>query len=84
MKKSNSLADLMEMVVASPKKGHAKLVLVIDVEAMEDGPLVVGYKSGIMFEKKTTKEDAPQLRFLSRLSKLFHKDVDILTDDDEK
>lgn len=84
MKKSNTLADLMEMVIASPKKDHAKLVLVIDVEAMEDGPLVVGYKSGLLFDKRTTKEDAPQLRFLTRLSRLFHKDVDILTDADEK
>lgn len=84
MKKSNSLADLMEMIVSKPKQNHAKLILVVDVEAEDDGGLVVLYKSGSLKDKPTTPEDAPQIRLLSRLSKLFRKDIDILTDTDEK
>lgn len=38
----------------------------------------------VLYDKKTTKEEAQQLRFLPRLSRLFHKDVDILADADEK
>lgn len=38
----------------------------------------------VLYDKKTTKEDAQQLRFLPRLSKLFRKDIEILTDTDEK
>lgn len=82
--KKPKLAELMEMIVSKPKQNHAKLILVVDVEADDDGGLVVSYKSGSLKDKPTTPENAPQCRFLLRLSQLFAKDIDILTDDDEK